>query len=73
MQMYDSIEEAIKDHPNAYIAFQKVGACMVCKQTDDLRSGVCFNCSPKVSGSPVKGGHRLWEIGNPDNAWYVGA
>ena len=45
---------------------------MICKQTQDLRCGVCFDCSPRVTGVKIKGGHRLWEKTNPRNSWYVG-
>ena len=55
-----------------YTSFQKTGACMICKQTQDLRCGVCFDCSPRVTGVKIKGGHRLWEKANPQNSWYVG-
>ena len=73
MQIYDSIEAALKEHPGAYVSFQKIGECMVCKQRHDLRCGVCFDCCAKVDGEPVKGGHRLWERANHSNTWYVGA
>lgn len=72
MKFYDSLEDAIKDHPNSYVSFDKWGNCMVCKKYHDLCCGVCFTCSPLVDGSPIKGGHRLWERANPENAWYVG-
>lgn len=73
MKIYNSIKEALKENPDAYMSFEKIGNCMVCKSLEDLRCGVCFDCCPKVEGEPIKGGHRLWEITNPNNTWYVGS
>lgn len=73
MEMFSSVEEALEKYPNAYVAFAKVGTCMVCGEQHDLRCGVCFDCCAKVDGEPIKGGHRLWERANPRNTWYVGA
>lgn len=72
MEIFSSIEAALEKHPNSYIAFEKMGDCMVCKQYKDLRCGACFQCCPKVDGEKIKGGHRLWEIGKLENTWYVG-
>lgn len=70
--MFDSIEAALVKYPDAYIAFARMGNCMVCGQRQDLRCGACFTCSPKISGQKIKGGHRLWETSKPENTWYVG-
>lgn len=70
--IYESIKEALKENPNAYVASERLGSCMVCKELHDLRAGACFDCCSKVDGAPIKGGHRLWERENPENTWYVG-
>ena len=57
-----------------YHSFAKYGNCMVCGQHDDLRMGACFGCSDRVVGELVADGkgHRMWDIDNPENTWYVG-
>lgn len=72
MEIYKSLDDALREYPDSYIAFAKMGDCMVCKKYKDLRCGTCMGCGSKVSGEPMKGGHRLWETSNPENTWYVG-
>lgn len=72
VEVFDSVEAALEKYPNSYVSFAKMGNCMVCGEYQDLRCGACFDCSSKVDGEPVKGGHRLWERDNPENTWYVG-
>lgn len=72
MEMFNSIEEALAKYPKAVLAVAKMGNCMLCDEHQDLRCGACINCAPKVDGEKVKGGHRLWDVNNPDNTWYVG-
>ena len=72
MEIFDSLEAALAKYPNAKILHDQMGDCMVCGSHQDLRGGVCFDCCGKVTGEPIKGGHRLWEITNPNNTWYVG-
>lgn len=55
-----------------YTIAVRMGECMVCHKTHDLRCGVCFSCADQVDGEPIPHGHRLWERGNPENTWYVG-
>lgn len=67
----------VVDNPPAteavYVAFAKIGNCMVCGFESDLRAGACFGCCDKVSGVKVPHGHRMWENANPKNFWYCGA
>jgi len=72
MEIFNSVGEAFKKYPKAGLSIAKIGDCMVCNERKDLRAGACFECCDRVSGEPVKGGHRLWEIKNPANTWYVG-
>jgi len=72
MEIFDNLEGALEKYPDAKIAHAQIGDCMVCKKRQDLRCGACFNCLDKVTGKPIKDGHRLWEKENPDNTWYVG-
>lgn len=72
MEIFRSIDEALAKYPDAYVSFAKIGNCMVCGKREDLRCGVCFECTDKVDGEPVKGGHRLWQKDKPENTWYVG-
>lgn len=73
METFDSLDDALAKYPDAYVSFAKIGNCMVCRNEHDLRCGVCFDCSGKITGKPIKGGHRLWEISNPLNTWYIGS
>lgn len=73
IEIFATIEDVLKKHPNAYLSFARIGECMVCSQEKDLRFGACFNCSDRIDGEPIKGGHRLWEKAKPSNTWYVGA
>lgn len=72
IEIFSSIEDALKRYPNSYVTFERVGNCMVCHERNDLRAGVCFDCSGMVSGTKIKGGHRLWQTDKPENTWYVG-
>jgi len=72
IETFSSIEEALKKYPDAYIAFRKIGDCMICGKREDLRCGACFQCADQVAGEQIKGGHRLWDSMNPKNTWYVG-
>lgn len=72
MEIFNSIEAALEAYPNSYIAFEKMGDCMICGERKDLRCGACFQCSSQIAGEKIKGGHRLWDSKNPDNTWYVG-
>lgn len=72
IKIFSSISEAMAAHPNSYVSFAKIGRCMVCGETQDLRCGACFDCSSLVDGTPIKGGHRLWQKDKPDNTWYSG-
>ena len=72
IEIMNSIKEALDKYPNSYVSHAQIGNCMVCGDRQDLRAGACFDCCGKVSGEPIKGGHRLWETANPDNTWYVG-
>ena len=56
-----------------YEAAEHLGNCMVCRRFDDLRYGVCFDCSDKVDGCALEdgGGHELWERARPENRWKV--
>lgn len=56
-----------------YMCIAEMGYCRVCSAYRDLRCGACFDCSGKVSGKPIAGGHELWETANPDNRWKVQA
>ncbi len=57
---------------DTYVCQAEYGNCKVCKFYQDLRCGVCFKCSNKVSGHYDQNGkHHLWEIDNPKNSWYV--
>jgi hypothetical protein len=53
-----------------YIVKSNMGNCRVCLEMKDLRCGVCFFCSDKVTGKKIPGGHLLWEINNPQNKWF---
>ena len=72
---FSSLEEALKHYPDAYVAMVTPGTCRVCKKEKDLRCGACFDCGAQVTGEPAAGGkaHKLWEIGKPDDFWYVPA
>lgn len=72
METFNTLAEALAKYPDAYVCVEQWGDCRVCGNHQDLRCGVCFDCSGKVDGEPIKGGHRLWERANPSNAWYVG-
>ena len=72
MRVFDSLDAALKEHPNSYIVREMMSDCMICEKFDDLRCGVCFQCSGQVDGEKIKGGHRLWDSKNPENTWYVG-
>ena len=72
IEIYNSVKEAFAKHPDAILIPTQIGNCMVCGNRHDLRAGACFACCSKVSGEPIKGGHRLWETDNPTNIWYVG-
>ena len=78
IEVYSSIEEAIKENPNSYVSHSQIADCMICSELKDLRCGACFNCSEKVLGKPIKNadgktiGHRLWEKGNESNSWITG-
>lgn len=54
-----------------YVSMAQIGDCLVCKQREDLRCGVCFDCVAKVDGILISPGlHKLWERGNPSNNWF---
>jgi len=72
MEMFKSVEDALKKYPNCLITHARVGNCMVCSQRSDLRAGACFECIDLVDGEKIKGGHRLWERDNEKNTWYCG-
>jgi len=75
MEVFDSLEECLKKYPDAYVAMPRMGDCRLCSQHKDIRCGVCWDCMSKVTGEKVAKGkaHKLWEIGNPDEFWYVPA
>lgn len=55
-----------------YVAVAQHGRCHVCHRIDDLRFGVCFDCSDHVAGEQITPTlHRLWDKRNPENVWYV--
>jgi len=72
VEIFNSVEAALLAYPDSYVAFEKLGDCMICAEHKDLRAGSCWECSGLVSGEPIKGGHRLWETSKPENTWYVG-
>ncbi len=41
------------------------GDCNVCGRRRCLYYGACFDCSNKVAGRPIPGGHELWEKDRP--------
>ena len=51
------------------IVMAQIGNCKVCGKKEDLRMGVCFDCSEFVDGRPIPGGHELWDKRNPTNRW----
>lgn len=71
-ETFNSLREALEKYPDAYVAIEQWGDCKVCGNYRDLRCGACFECSSKVNGEPIMGGHKLWEAENPDNFWVVG-
>ena len=54
-----------------YKVMTQVGTCLRCGSDRDVRMGACFGCSEKIDGEKVPGGHRLWDIDNPQNQWFV--
>lgn len=61
----------MSERDRVYVAIAQMGLCKVCGKEQDLRCGVCFHCTNKVSGSRVTPTtHRLWETANPRNEWY---
>lgn len=54
-----------------YVSIEQWGNCKRCGAHQDLRCGVCFECSDHVRGeriSPTT--HKLWDADNPQNVWY---
>ena len=55
-----------------YMVVARIAPCRVCGNTDDLRFGVCFDCCDHVHGEKVSERmHRLWDVRDPDNEWFV--
>lgn len=54
-----------------YVSIARMGSCRICGVHQDLRVGVCFRCSDKVTGEKVSDTtHKMWERSNPTNVWY---
>jgi hypothetical protein len=68
---YRTLDEALAAYPDAYVSMAMIGNCKVCGTRQDLRCGACFDCSDKVAGEPIQGGHRLWEKAKPQNFWFT--
>lgn len=49
-----------------YVKSNDIAPCMVCGLKTELRFGVCYPCSSKVSGHPTVNGQKLWETVNPE-------
>lgn len=54
-----------------YISGVKSSCCILCGEFEDLRCGVCWNCSNYVTGQKIEGGHELWDKRNPSIRWKV--
>ncbi|MHA2253845.1 MAG: hypothetical protein ACXAD7_26060, partial [Candidatus Kariarchaeaceae archaeon] len=50
---------------DSYVIIEHWGHCQICGKYDDLRYGVCFNCSDNV----VTNGTEAWDTRNPSNRW----
>lgn len=61
----------IADALDGYVAMAQISTCLICGDKQDLRMGVCFDCSDRVSGYFEDGCHVLRDTQNPKNVWRV--